>query len=113
MNVGLGRDVYNLCFQYTDSIKKIMILTLGSLITGNQRKRTIETTFYYIRYSLNAADSFKLHEPDGKPWSIPEISSSHQLLVLISQKSQRMGKVSGNVKQSAALIFTKDERSKL
>lgn len=87
-----------------------MILTL---ITGNQRKVTIETIFYYIRYSLNAADTFKLSEPDGKPWSIPEISSSHQLLVLISQKSQRMGKVPGNVTQSVALIFTKDERSKL
>lgn len=85
---------------------------MGSLITGNQRKMTIETTFYYIRYSLNAADAFKLSEPDGKLWGIPEISSSHQLLVLISQKSQRMGKVPGNVKQSVAHIFTKNERSK-
>lgn len=91
-----------------------MILTLGSLILlKNQRKMTIETTFYYIRYSLNAADEFKLSEPDGKPWSIPEISSSHHLLVLISQKSQRMGKVPGNVKQNVGLIFTKDEKSKL
>lgn len=91
-----------------------MILTLGSLILlKNQRKMTIETTFYYIRYSLNAADEFKLSESDGKPWSTPEISSSHQLLVLISQKSQRMGKVPGNVKQSVGLIFTKDEKSKL
>lgn len=102
-----------LFFQYINSIFKIIILTSGSLITGNQRKMTIETTFYYIRYSLNAADSFRLSEPDGKLQSIPEISSSHQLLVLISQKSQRMGKVPGNVKQSVVLIFTKDERSKL
>lgn len=97
----------------TLTIFKKMILTLGSLITKNQRKMTIATTFYYIRYSLNAADAFKLSEPDGKPWSIPEISSSHQLLVLISQKSQRMGIVPGNVKQSIVLIFTKDEKSKL
>lgn len=90
-----------------------MILTLGSLITEKQRKTTTETTSYYFRYLLNAVDVFKLSGPDEKHCSISEICSNHQLLVLISQKSQRMGKVPGNGKQSVVPIFTKDKRSKL
>lgn len=90
-----------------------MILTFGSLITEKERKTTTETTSYYFRYFLNAVDAFKLNRPDKKHHSISEISSSHQLLVLISQKSQRIGKVPWNEKQSVVPIFTKDKRSKL
>lgn len=89
------------------------MLTLGSLSTEKQRKTTIETTSYYFRYFLNAVDAFKLSRPVERHWSISEISSSRQLLVLISQKSQRMGKVPGNEKHSVVSIFTKDKRSKL
>jgi len=90
-----------------------MILMLGSFITAKQRKTTIETISYHFKYFLNAVDGFKLSGPDEKHCSVSEISVIHQLLILISHKSQRMGKVPGNGKQSVAPIFTEDKRSKL